>query len=99
MAQATSRVAVAPLRLQGSRPLAGEIAQSVIDGLPDDFLARQLERVKAATTADVTAAAVRDWDLAAFSLVACGDGEVITAQIEALGLGSVEVVPADSVIS
>lgn len=95
----TSRVAVAPLRLQGSRPLAGEVAQAVVDGLPDDFLARQLERVKAAKTADVSAAAARDWDLSTFSLVACGDGSVITAQIEALGLGAVEVVPADEVIS
>jgi predicted Zn-dependent peptidase len=88
-------VGVFPLRFETPGPVVGAIAGLTVHDLPDDELARYRAGIEAVTAADVQAAARDHIDLDRAAIVLVGDVDRIGADIEAAGLGPVEVVRDD----
>jgi hypothetical protein len=85
-------VGVAPLKLQSSRALVGEIATTVVEGLDPQWHSAHLARLRSLTLPEVGAACAQAWDPARLTWVLCGDAAVIAGPVEALGLGPVQVI-------
>lgn len=84
-------VGVFPLRFETAGAVVGALSGLVIHGLPDDELSRYRPAIQAVRTEDVVAAArahVRP-DEAAVVLV--GDADAFLPELEAAGLGPIEV--------
>ena len=88
---------VFPIRFESTTSIASALASLVAYGLPDDYFDRYRERVRAVTTDDVLEAARRHLHPDQLQVVAAGDPRAIVAPLEALGIGNVEVVAAESV--
>jgi zinc protease len=88
-------VGVFPLRFETPGPVVGAIAGLTVHDLPDDELARYRAGIEAVTAADVQAAAREHIDLDRAAIVLVGDVDRIGADLEAAGLGPVEVVRDD----
>jgi zinc protease len=88
-------VGVFPLRFETPGPVVGAIAGLTVHDLPEDELARYRERIEAVTAGDVQAAAREHIDLDRAAIVLVGDVDRIGADLEAAGLGPVEVVRDD----
>ena len=71
---------------------SGSIAGLIVHGLPDDELARYREGIEAVSADDVRTAARAHLHLERAGIVLVGDAEKIAADVEAAGIGSVEVV-------
>jgi zinc protease len=86
-------IGVFPLRFESPEQVGGAIAGLVAQELPDDELDRYRPAVAAVSASDVVAAAghVRPDEAA---IVIVGDGERVVPDLEAAGLGPVQVVPA-----
>jgi len=63
--------------------------------LPDDELERYRPAIEAVTGDDVLAAARAHLDLERMAIVMVGDADAVAADVEALGLGELEVVRDD----
>lgn len=82
---ATEAITSAPRRLESAHQLAGALAGVVEERLPDDFIPRNLERLEAATTDQVTAQGAQDWRPDGTSLIAVGDADLVAAPLREVG--------------
>jgi len=85
-------IGVFPLRFETPGPVVGALAGLVIQGLPDDELARYRPAIEAVTADDVLAAARAHIDLERAAVVLVGDADRIGSELEAAGIGRLEVV-------
>ena len=85
-------IGVFPLRFEVAAQVVGAISGLVVHGLPDDELDRYRPAVAALTPDDVQQAAVRHVRPDEASIVIVGDAEQVLPQLEAAGIGPVEVV-------
>lgn len=85
-------VGVFPLRFETSGPVVAAVGGLVTYELPDDELDRYRPAIEAVTADDVLAAARAHLDLERLGVVVVGDADAVAADVEALGIGDVEVV-------
>ncbi|MFH1474410.1 MAG: pitrilysin family protein [Chloroflexota bacterium] len=85
-------VGVFPLRFETPGPVVAAVTGIVTHGLPDDELERYRPAIEAVTADDVLAAARAHLDLERLGIVLVGDADAVAADVEALGLGDLEVV-------
>jgi predicted Zn-dependent peptidase len=85
-------VGVFPLRFETPGPVVAAVTGIVTYELPDDELERYRPAIEAVTAADVLAAARAHLDLERLGIVLVGDADAVAADVEALGLGELEVV-------
>jgi predicted Zn-dependent peptidase len=85
-------VGVFPLRFETPGPVVAAVTGIVTHGLPDDELERYRPAIEAVTADDVLAAARAHLDLDRLGIVLVGDADAVTADVEALGLGELEVI-------
>jgi zinc protease len=85
-------VGVFPLRFETPGPVVSAVGGLVTYGLPDDELERYRPAIEAVTADDVLAAARARLDLERLSVVLVGDADVVAKDVEALGLGELEVI-------
>jgi predicted Zn-dependent peptidase len=86
------RAGVFPINFAGPGPVAAGLAELVVHGLPDDHFDQLRRRVLVVTIDEVNAAAahrIRPEDLVS---VVVGDAAAVRGDLEAIGLGPVEVV-------
>ena len=87
-------VGVFPLRFETTGGIAAAIEPIAVYGLADDFWQTYRGQIEAVGTAEAHAAAVDLIRPDELLILAAGDAAAIRAEIEALGLGPVEVVAA-----
>ncbi len=92
-------IGVFPLRFETPGPVVGALAGLTIHDLPDDELARYRPAVEAVTVADVLAAARDHIDLERVAVVLVGDADRVGPELEAAGIGRVEVVRDDESVT
>jgi predicted Zn-dependent peptidase len=85
-------VGVFPLRFETPGPVVAAVTGLVTYELPDDELERYRPAIEAVTADDVLAAARAHLDLERLGIVLVGDADAVAADVEALGLGDLEVV-------
>jgi zinc protease len=85
-------VGVFPLRFETPGPVVSAAGGLVTYGLPDDELERYRPAIEAVSADDVLEAARAHLDLGRMAIVLVGDADAVTADVEALGLGELEVV-------
>jgi zinc protease len=85
-------VGVFPLRFETPGPVAGSLAGLFIHGLPDDELARYRAAIEAVTADDVLRVAREHIRPDAAAIVLVGDHDTFGTELEAQGLGPIEVV-------
>ena len=85
-------VGVFPLRFETPGPVVAAVTGIVTHELPDDELDRYRPAIEAVTADDVLAAARAHLDLDRLGIVVVGDADAVAADVEALGLGDLEVV-------
>jgi zinc protease len=85
-------VGVFPLRFETPGPVVSAVGGLVTYGLPDDELDRYRPAIEAVTTSDVQAAARAHIDLERLAIVLVGDADAVASDVDALGLGELEVV-------
>jgi predicted Zn-dependent peptidase len=85
-------VGVFPLRFETPGPVVGAVGGLVTYELPADELDRYRPAIEAVTGADVLAAAREHLDLEHLGVVVVGDAGAIARDVEALGIGSLEIV-------
>ena len=85
-------VGVFPLRFETPGPVVSAVTGIVTYELPDDELERYRPAIEAVTADDVLAAARAHLDLERLGIVLVGDADAVAADVEALGLGDLEVV-------
>ena len=73
-------------------PWSAAVTGIVTHGLPDDELERYRPAIEAVTAEDVLAAARDHLDLERLGIVLVGDADAVTADVEGLGLGELEVI-------
>ena len=83
---------VFPLRFETPGPVAGSLAGLFIHDLPDDELARYRGAIEAVTADDVLRVARDHIRPEAAAIVLVGDEDAFGAELEAQGLGPIEVV-------
>lgn len=86
---------ILPLQLQTVEQLASRLAGVFIFDLPDDYLATYQARVRSVSREEVARVASERLRPERFAITVVGDAAAITADLEALELGPVQVVPAD----
>lgn len=96
-------VGVFPLRFETPGPIVGALAGIVIHDLPDDELTRYRPAIEAVRVADVLAVSQAHLDLEHAAIVLVGDADAFLRDLEAAGLGDLEVerepaVPAEAPI-
>lgn len=87
-------IGVFPLRFETTGGIAAAIEPIAVYGLADDFWQTYRDRVEAVGTAEAHAAAVELIRPDELLILAAGDAGRIRGEIEALGIGPVEVVEA-----
>jgi zinc protease len=85
-------VGVFPLRFETPGPVVSAVGGLVTYSLPDDELERYRPAMDAVTADDVLAAARAHLDLDRLAIVMVGDADAVTADVDALGLGELEVI-------
>jgi predicted Zn-dependent peptidase len=90
----TYQVGVFPLRFETTIGIAAAIEPIAIYGLAEDFWQRYRSQIEAVDAAQAQQAAAALIEPAEMLVLAVGDASVIRADVEALGIGPVEVVPA-----
>ncbi len=85
-------VGVFPLRFETPGPVVAAVTGLVTHELPDDELERYRPAIEAVTADDVLAAARAHLDLERLAIVLVGDAGAVAADVEALGLGDVEII-------
>jgi predicted Zn-dependent peptidase len=88
-------IGVFPLRFETPGPVVTALAGLATAQLPDDELARYRPGISAVTAADVRRAAEEHLHPDRAAIVLLGDADRIAADVEAAGLGDVEVVRED----
>jgi predicted Zn-dependent peptidase len=88
---AAEAITSGPRRMESAHQLAGALAGVVEERLPDDFIPRNLERLEAATTAEVSAQAAQDWEPEGLDLIAVGDADAIAGPLREAGFGNLRV--------
>jgi predicted Zn-dependent peptidase len=83
-----------PARFESAAETASTLAYLATYGLPLDEIATRPARLKAVTRDDVKRAAESYLKADLTRIVIVGDAKVIKAQLDALGIGSVELLPA-----
>jgi predicted Zn-dependent peptidase len=89
-------VGVAPLRYETAASVAGTLANQVGEHLPDDYQAQLYVRLAQTSAAEATAAVVAAFPENHLVTILVGDASQIRVPVEALGLGEVTVIPAES---
>ncbi|TAK02447.1 MAG: insulinase family protein [Chloroflexota bacterium] len=84
-------VGVFPLRFETAGAVVGALSGIVIQGLPDDELARYRPAIQAVTADDVVAAATAHVHPDELAIVLVGDADAFLPDLEAAGLGPIEV--------
>ena len=87
-------VGVFPLRFESTGGIAIAIEPIAVYGLEDDFWQTYRDRIEAVGPVEVGSAAVELIHPDELLVLAVGDASMIRADVEALGIGPVEVVPA-----
>jgi zinc protease len=85
-------VGVFPLRFETPGPVVSAVTGIVTHELPDDELERYRPAIVAVTADDVLAAARAHIDLDRLGIVLVGDADAVVRDVEALGLGELEVI-------
>jgi len=85
-------VGVFPLRFETPGPVAGSLAGLFVHDLPDDELARYRGAIEAVTADDVLRVAREHIRPETFAIVLVGDHEQFGDELEAQGLGPIEIV-------
>jgi predicted Zn-dependent peptidase len=85
-------VGVFPLRFETPGAVVSAVSGIVTHELPDDELERYRPAIEAVTGDDVLAAARAHLDLERLGIVLVGDADAVAADVEALGLGDLEIV-------
>lgn len=85
-------VGVFPLRFETPGPVVSAVGGLVTFELPDDELERYRPSIEAVTGDDVLAAARAHLDLERLGVVIVGDADKVAGDVEALGIGDVEIV-------
>ena len=85
-------VGVFPLRFETPGPVVAALGGLVTHELPDDELERYRPAIEAVSADDVLAAARDHLHLERLGIVVVGDADAIAADVEALGVGDLEVV-------
>jgi zinc protease len=88
------QVGVFPLRFESTGGIAAAIEPIAVYGLADDFWQTYRDQIEAVGPSEVAAAAVELIRPDELLVLAVGDASMIRADVEALGIGPVEVVPA-----
>ncbi|MFH1474266.1 MAG: pitrilysin family protein [Chloroflexota bacterium] len=88
-------VGVFPLRFETPGPVVAVVTGIVTHELPDDELERYRPAIEAVTAADVLAAARAHLDPERLGIVLVGDADAVAADVEALGLGDLEIIRED----
>jgi predicted Zn-dependent peptidase len=84
-------VGVFPLRFETAGAVVGALSGLVIQGLPDDELSRYRPAIQAVTAADVAAAAAAHIHPDELAIVVVGDADAFLPDLEAAGLGPIEI--------
>lgn len=84
-------VGVFPLRFETPGPIAGAVAGLHVHELPDEELTHYREKIEAVGVPDVERAARERLDLERLAIVLVGDAGAFLSDLEAAGLGPVEV--------
>jgi predicted Zn-dependent peptidase len=84
-------VGVFPLRFETAGAVVGALSGLVIQGLPDDELSRYRPAIQAVTAADVAAAAAAHIRPDELAIVLVGDADAFLPDLEAAGLGPIEI--------
>lgn len=85
-------VGVFPLRFETPSAVVGALSGIFVHGLPDDELSRYRERIESVTAAAVQTAADAHIDPERLAIVVVGDADAVAGDLEAAGLGPLEVV-------
>lgn len=85
---------VSPLRYATADGVADQAATQVLAGLPDDYIDRSLDLLRAVTPEEATAAYASLVRVDELSLVVVGDAEAIADPLRAAGYDDLTVVPA-----
>jgi zinc protease len=85
-------IGVFPLRFEVAAQVVGAISGLVVHDLPDDELDRYRPAVAGLTPDDISQAAIRHVRPDDASIVLVGDAEQVAPQLEAAGIGPLEVV-------
>ncbi len=83
------------LRLETAGQVATRVSQLVVYGLPDDHFDGYRERMRSVDVASAAAAAARHIRPEEAQIVVVGDADAVADDLDALGLGSMEVVRPD----
>ena len=83
---------VFPLRVETAGQVAGRVTELLVYGLEDDYHDHYRTRVRSVTVEHAAEAARRHIRPAEAQVVVVGDASAVTADLEALGIGSVDVV-------
>ena len=84
-----------PLRMETAPQLASRLAEILIFELPDEYHHRYRERVRAVTARGVRDAMQATLDPERAPIVVTGDADALRGELEALGMGPVEVREAE----
>jgi predicted Zn-dependent peptidase len=85
-------VGVAPLKYETAAPVAGMLADQVEQHLPDNYQAQLYARLAETSTVEATAAVVAAFPEDRLVTILVGDASRISAPVQALGIGDVQVV-------
>jgi predicted Zn-dependent peptidase len=88
------QVGIFPLRFESTGGIAAAIEPIAIYGLDEDFWQTYRDKVEVVTSAEAHNAAIELIRPDELLILAVGDAKVIRGDVEALGIASVEVVPA-----
>jgi zinc protease len=92
-------VGVFPLRFETPGPVVGAVGGLVTQGLPDDELERYRPAIEAVTADEVLVAARAHLDLERLAVVLVCDADAVASDVEALGLGELEVVRDEDAVA
>jgi zinc protease len=87
---------VFPLQLQSTEDIAGRVAEIAVYDLPLDYFEHYRDRILAVSRDDVARAAKEFIHPDRMAILVVGDAAALTAGIEALGLGAVNVETQDA---
>jgi zinc protease len=89
-------VGVFPLRFESPAQVAAALGGLIVFELPDDELDQYRPKVAAVTGKDILDAATRHIRPAELSIVIVGDAKAVEAPLRDVGLGEIDLVPADT---
>lgn len=87
-----------PSNFESISSAAGQIAELVVYGLPDDLFNTYVDRVLAVTKEDVQRVARKYIDTRSISIIVVGDREKVGKGVSALGLGTIRMMSIEDVL-